>query len=66
MPIQVWRNGFSITKHGHINENTFIVFVNQYFVSPMYIKTRCVCETQMPKKETNSIDSHAYVKAFEK
>jgi hypothetical protein len=29
-------------------------------------KTRCVCETQMPPKETDSIKSHVCVKAFEK
>jgi hypothetical protein len=28
--------------------------------------TKCVCETQMPPRETNSTDSHAYVKVFEK
>jgi hypothetical protein len=28
--------------------------------------TRCVYETQMPLRVTNSIDSHAYIKAFEK
>jgi hypothetical protein len=30
------------------------------------LKTRCVYETQMPPRVTNSIDSHAYIKAFEK
>jgi hypothetical protein len=30
------------------------------------LQTRCVCETQMPPRDTNSIDSHAHVKAFEK
>jgi hypothetical protein len=29
-------------------------------------KPRCVCETQMPPRVTNSIDNHAYIKAFEK
>ena len=28
--------------------------------------TRCVYETQMPPRVTNSIESHAYIKAFEK
>jgi hypothetical protein len=32
-----------------------------------FIKTtRCVYETQMPPRVTNSIESHAYIKAFEK
>jgi hypothetical protein len=35
-------------------------------VSGIEQKTRCVYETQMPPRVTNSIDSHAYVKAFEK
>jgi hypothetical protein len=29
-------------------------------------KNKMFCETQMPLRRTNSIDSHAYVKAFEK
>jgi hypothetical protein len=29
-------------------------------------ETRCVYETQMPPRVTNSNDSHAYIKAFEK
>jgi hypothetical protein len=29
-------------------------------------RTRCVYETQMPPRVTNSIESHAYIKAFEK
>jgi hypothetical protein len=33
--------------------------------SPQVEKTRCVYETQMPPV-TNSIESHAYMKAFEK
>jgi hypothetical protein len=29
-------------------------------------EARCVCETKMPPIVANSIESHAYVKAFEK
>jgi hypothetical protein len=49
--------------------HNFALNFNQYHpieITTMQEKTRSVCETQMLPRETNSIDSHAYVKAFEK
>jgi hypothetical protein len=45
----------------------FLDFLITLSVIPIISRgTRCVYETQMPPRVTNSIDSHAYIKAFEK
>jgi hypothetical protein len=49
-------------------ENEWKQQITGIFLSPrpITLSTRCVYETQMPMRVTNSIDSHAYIKAFEK
>jgi hypothetical protein len=54
--------------HGQVGASSHTLQLSWLYLNRIWNAkpTRCVYETQMPPRVTNSIESHAYIKAFEK